>query len=199
MYRFLPVSEAFRWENWASPWIVAGALAGAIIGHALWVVAKPRQRASRAAAVCVLANVLVWLSFLTFTPPLDNAEFSRVDKERVQRDAEPGRLDFVTDQPTVVAARWHGTFGAVNSLTGYCRFLRLPRSGSRSFWLCPRATSESTRRNASRTRSPGSVSSCVPASGSRSKTSSALCAACTDDVPQREQLRQTDSISRPHP
>jgi hypothetical protein len=113
-YRFLPVSEIFRWGNWGSPWI-AGALAGALFGHALWVVAKPRQRTSRTAAMCAVANVFVWLSFLTFTPPLDNAEFSRINKERLHRDANHGGLHWVTDQPIVVAARWHGTFGAVNS------------------------------------------------------------------------------------
>ena len=112
-YRFLPASEAFRWENWDSLWI-AGAVAGAIIGHSLWVVLQPRRRASRAAAICVLANVLVWSSFLTFSTPLDDGEFGRIDRERVQRDANQGGLDLVTDQPIVVAARWHGTFGAMN-------------------------------------------------------------------------------------
>jgi hypothetical protein len=114
-YRFLPVAEIFRWKNWESPWI-AGATAGAIVGHFIWVIGKPRQRASRAAAICVLANVLVWVSFLIFSPPLDDAEFDRVESERRQRDAEAGsgHLDLVTHQPIVVAARWHGTFGAVS-------------------------------------------------------------------------------------
>jgi hypothetical protein len=111
-YRFLSMSEAFRWENLESPWI-AGAVAGAIIGHFLWVVLKPRWRASRDAAICALANILVWLSFLTFSTPLDDTEFIRLDRERVQRDANQGGLDLVTDQPIIVAARWHGTFGAV--------------------------------------------------------------------------------------
>lgn len=112
-YRFLPAGEIFRLENWQSPWI-AGATAGAIVGHFIWVISKPRQRASRAAAICALANVLVWLSFLTFSRPINNAEFSRIDRERVQRDANQGGLDLVTDQPIIVAARWHGTFGAVD-------------------------------------------------------------------------------------
>jgi hypothetical protein len=112
-YRFLPIGEVFRWENWQSPWI-AGATGAALIGHLLWVIAKPRQRTSRAATVLTLANVFVWLSFLTFTPPLDSAEFSRVESERVQRDADRGGIDLITDQPIVVASRWHGTFGAVN-------------------------------------------------------------------------------------
>jgi len=72
------------------------------------------QRGSRAAAICALANVLVWASFLTFNPRLDDAEFSRIERQRLQRDTGLGGLDLVTDQPIVVAARWHGTFGAVN-------------------------------------------------------------------------------------
>jgi len=58
--------------------------------------------------------VLVWASFLTFNPRLDDAEFSRIERQRLQRDTGLGGLDLVTDQPIVVAARWHGTFGAVN-------------------------------------------------------------------------------------
>ena len=55
------------------------------------------------------------MSFLTVTPPLDEAEFNRIDGERVQRDANQGGLEWVTDRPIVVAGRWHGTFGAVYS------------------------------------------------------------------------------------
>jgi hypothetical protein len=112
-YRDFPVAEMFRWESWQSPWI-AGATAGAIVGHFVWVISKPRQRASRAAAICALANVLVWMSFLAFSPPLDDEEFGRIETERRERDARPGHLEWITDQPIVVAARWHGTFGAVN-------------------------------------------------------------------------------------
>jgi len=112
-FRFLPVGERFRWENWQSPWI-AGATAGAIVGHFIWVGSKPRQRASRAAAICALANVLVWGSFLAFSPLRDDGEFSRVERQRLQRDEGQGGLDLVSDQPIIVAARWHGTFGSVN-------------------------------------------------------------------------------------
>lgn len=113
-YRDFPVAEMFRWENWQSAWI-AGATAGAIVGHLVWVTWKPRQRVSRAAVIiCALANVLVWISFLAFSPTLDDEEFGRIETERRERDARPGHLEWTTDQPIVVAARWHGTFGAVN-------------------------------------------------------------------------------------
>ncbi len=112
--RFLPLAEVFRWGNWQSFWIVVGATAGALSGHLVWVLAKPRHRMSRAAAVCALANMVAWLSFLVFTPPLPNAEFGRIAAERVQRDAGTGGLDIIKDKPTIVAGRWHGTFGAVN-------------------------------------------------------------------------------------
>jgi hypothetical protein len=73
-------------------------------------------RGSRAAAICAFANVLAWLSFLTFSTPLDDAAFSRSDRARVQHDAGvgDGGLTMITDQPIVVAARWYGTFGSVN-------------------------------------------------------------------------------------
>jgi hypothetical protein len=135
-YRFLPVGEIFRWENWQSPWI-AGATAGAIVGHCIWVISKPRQRASRAAAICALANVLVWMSFLTFSTPLDDAEFSRIDRERVQRDANQGGLDLVTDQPIVVAARWHGTFVAVNFADWLLSLFAAPAIGFAELLIVP--------------------------------------------------------------
>lgn len=135
-YRFLAAGEIFRWENWQSPWI-AGAVAGALVGHFIWIVSKPRQRASRGAATCVLANVLVWLSFLTFSTPLDDAEFSRIDRERVQRDAHHGGLDFVTDQPIIVAARWHGTFGAVNFADWLLSLFAAPAIGFAELLIVP--------------------------------------------------------------
>jgi hypothetical protein len=112
-YRDFPVAEMFRWENWQSPWI-AWATAGAIVGHCVWVISNPRQRVSRAAAIRALANMLVWISFLAFSPLLDDEEFGRIETERRQRDADPGHLEWTTDRPIVVAARSHGTFGAMN-------------------------------------------------------------------------------------
>jgi len=112
--RFLPLAEVYRWGNCQSLWIVVGATAGALWGHLVWVLAKPRHRVSRAAAACTLANMVAWLSFLVFTPPLPSAEFGRIAAERVQRDAGAGGLDIIHDKPTIVAGRWHGTFGAVN-------------------------------------------------------------------------------------
>jgi hypothetical protein len=135
-HRFLPVVEVFRWENWQSPWI-AGATGGALIGHLLWVIAKPQRRISRAAVVCTLANVLVWLLFLTVTPPLDSAEFSRVERERVQRDADRGGIDLITDQPIVVAARWHGTFGAVNFADWLLSLFAAPAIGFAELLIVP--------------------------------------------------------------
>jgi hypothetical protein len=64
--------------------------------------------------VCVLANVLVWMSFLLFNPPLPDSEFTRIAADRARHDAGSAEIDFVTDQPIVVAGRWHGTFGSVN-------------------------------------------------------------------------------------
>jgi hypothetical protein len=135
-HRFLPAGEIFRWENWQSPWI-AGATAGALVGHFIWVTFKPRQRASRAAAICALANVLVWMSFLTFSTPLDDAEFSRIDRERVQRDANRAGLDLVTDQPIIVAARWHGTFGAVNFADRLLSLFAAPAIGFAELLIVP--------------------------------------------------------------
>jgi hypothetical protein len=98
---------------------------------------KPRQRASRAAAICALANVLVWLSFLTLSTPLDDAEFTRIDSERVQRDTNQGGLDLVTDQPIIVAARWHGTFGAVNFADGLLTLFAGPAIGFTELLIVP--------------------------------------------------------------
>jgi hypothetical protein len=135
-YRDFPVAEMFRWENWQSAWI-AGVTAGAIVGHFVWVISKPRQRASRAAAICALANVLVWMSFLAFSPPLDDAEFGRIETERRQRDADPGHREWTTDQPIVVAARWHGTFGAVNFADWLLTLFAGPAIGFAELLLVP--------------------------------------------------------------
>lgn len=113
-HRFLPVAEIFRWDHWQGPWW-AGAIAGTLIAYVTWVAVQPRARASRAAALCALANVVVWASFLIVSPPLDDAEFRRLETRRLQSDAASGGIDLTTDQPRVAAARWHGTFGALNA------------------------------------------------------------------------------------
>jgi len=134
--RFVPVAEIFHWENWQSSWI-EGATAGALFGHFLWVIAKPRERASRSATSCTLANTLVWLSFLTFSPPLDTAEFTRIERERVQRDADLGGFDLTTDQPIVVAGRWHGTFGAMNFADWLLTLFAAPAIGFAELLIMP--------------------------------------------------------------
>ena len=103
----------FRWGNWQSFWVVVGATAGALSG----ISSGPRKTSTPRVACgrgMYLANMVAWLSFLVFTPPLPNAEFERIAAERAQRDAGAGGLDIIHDKPTVVASRWHGTFGAVN-------------------------------------------------------------------------------------
>jgi hypothetical protein len=98
--------------DWPSLWIF-GAIAGAVLGHLAWTFLRPRRRLSRVAAVGVLANSAVWVSFLIFSAPLATSEFARIDAERTQRDTLSG-MDLMTDQPIVVAGRWHATFGAIN-------------------------------------------------------------------------------------
>jgi hypothetical protein len=63
--------------------------------------------------LCVLANVLVWTSFLVFNPPLTDSEFAEITAGRARQDS-PSGLDIVDHAPIVVAERWSGTFGAVN-------------------------------------------------------------------------------------
>jgi hypothetical protein len=112
-YRFLPLAKVLRWEAWDSL-SIAGIVAGMLGGHVLWMLAEPLRRVSRATAICVVANAMVWASFLIFSSPLATAEFQRIAEERARRDADPGGMDLTTDRPIVVAGRWHGTFGALN-------------------------------------------------------------------------------------
>jgi hypothetical protein len=135
-YRFLPVGEIFQWENWGIA-SIAGATAGAIAGHLVWVISKPRQRFSRAAAICALANVLVWMSFLAFSPPVDDVEFGRVEAERRQRDADSGPLGLTKDLPIIVAARWHGTYGPVNFADRLLSFFAGPAIGFAELMIVP--------------------------------------------------------------
>jgi len=52
-----------------------------------------------AATQFLISRFLPWLSFLTFTPPLDNAEFRRIDNERVPpREASRHELGTEADQ-----------------------------------------------------------------------------------------------------
>jgi len=94
--------------------VLAFKVAATLIGHFVWVIANPRQRISRAARILVVTNFLVWLSFLAFGLPVDNAMFHRAEMERIERDANTGETTLIEDQPIVVGARLHGTFGATN-------------------------------------------------------------------------------------
>jgi len=123
-YRFLPLSEVLRWDTWDVS--IGGAIAGTLIGHLLWVIAKPRQRASRGAVLCVVANITVWISFLIFSPPVPTSEFQRIAAERAQRDAVSGGMDLTSDLPIVVAGRWHGTFFPENRVDSLLWFFAAP-------------------------------------------------------------------------
>jgi hypothetical protein len=127
-YRFLPLSEILRWHNWDSL-SIAGAVAGTLLGHLLWVLAKPSERVSRATVISVSANILAWISFLIFSPPLPTSEFERIAAERAQRDAISGGMDLTTDQPIVVAGRWYGTFGTMNFADGLLSVFAAPAIG----------------------------------------------------------------------
>ena len=112
-YRFLPLSEVFRWSDLDLLWLLPGAIAGALSAHFVAVIAQPRRRGSRGAVVCAAANTAVWLAFLS-TATLSQSEFQQIAARRVEIDSARGGMNFITDQPIVVAARWSGTFGAVN-------------------------------------------------------------------------------------
>jgi hypothetical protein len=123
-----------QWEIW---WMIAGALAGALTGHFLWVLVDPRRRLSRAATVLILLNTIIWISYLIVTPPLAMSEFEQIEAERTLRDAGTGGLDFVTHAPTVVAGRWHGTFGAVNVADSWLTLFAFPATITHSCLSCP--------------------------------------------------------------
>src|SRR5262245_5112965 len=74
--RFLPLSEVLRWDNWNNL-SIAGSVAGVLVGHLVWVTAKPSQRVSRATVMCVAANLVAWILFLAFASPVTNSEFER--------------------------------------------------------------------------------------------------------------------------
>jgi hypothetical protein len=135
-HRYLPLSEVFLWENWDDLGF-AGAIGGALMANLCWVALEPSQRISRAMLVCVAANALAWTSFLLFNPPLPDAEFTRIAAERARHDAGSERLQFATDQPIVVAGRWHGTYGSVNRADFVFGFFADPAVQFTEFFVIP--------------------------------------------------------------
>jgi hypothetical protein len=111
--RYLPVPERLLRESW-DELALFGAIGGALQGNLCWVAMKPSERVTRAALLCILANVLVWTLFLLFNPPLPESEFAEITARRAGQDSR-NSLDIVDDAPIVVAGRWNGTFGAVNN------------------------------------------------------------------------------------
>jgi hypothetical protein len=105
----LPLAERLLWESWDDR-MPFGAIGGALLGNLCWVALKLPKRVTRATFLCVVANVLVWISFLIFTPPLTASEFAEISAHRAAQD-----FDIVHDVPIVVAGRWSGTWGAVNA------------------------------------------------------------------------------------
>ena len=114
LVRTLPIAAAFDFGSLDGYWVTVGAIAGVVLGHAGWVAVHPRQRLSRPAALCALANLAAWGTFVAFTPPVEDSEFERIAAARARLEAEPMSIQIVHDAPTIVAGRWHGTFGAVN-------------------------------------------------------------------------------------
>jgi hypothetical protein len=114
--RYLPLVDRLQWESW-DELVLLGAIGGALLGNLYWVAMKPSERVTRAIVLCVLAHVLVWISFLIFNPPLTEAEFADIDASRKALSTDNG-FDLLTDQPFVVAGRWSGTYGAVNDADG---------------------------------------------------------------------------------
>jgi hypothetical protein len=113
--RYLPLAERLRWESW-DELVLLGVIGGALLGNLWWVALKLPERLTRATLLCVVANVLVWISFLIFTPPLTASEFAEISAHRAGQDSRNGfDVDIVHDVPIVVAGRWSGTWGAVNA------------------------------------------------------------------------------------
>ena len=112
--RYLPLAERLLWGNW-DELVLPGAIGGTLLGNLCWVTLKPSERITRATFVCVAANVLVWISFLVFNPPRPASEFAEISARRAGQDSRDGGIDIIDDAPIIVAGRWKGTFGAVNS------------------------------------------------------------------------------------
>jgi hypothetical protein len=118
------LAQGFRIElARLAPWseFVAGAIAGALLTH-VGRLACIRHLTSRTGDVAVLANAIIWIAFLIATPALDRSELARIDHEREMKSG----FDFIHDAPIVVAARWHGTFGAVNTADMQLSFAAAP-------------------------------------------------------------------------
>jgi uncharacterized membrane protein YfcA len=114
--RYLPLAERLRWETWDWDELVFfGAIGGALLGNLCWVAVKLSERVTRATLVCVIANVLVWIAFLVFNPPLPESEFAEITARRAGQSRDGLDLDLIDHAPIVIAGRWSGTFGAVNN------------------------------------------------------------------------------------
>jgi hypothetical protein len=111
--RYLPLADRFVWDSW-DDLVPFGAVGGALLGNLCWVALKASERVTGATFVCVVANVLVWIAFLVFNPPLTASEFAEISAHRAGQDSRSG-YDIVTDVPIVVAGRWSGTWGALNA------------------------------------------------------------------------------------
>lgn len=131
-----PLAERIAWENWGSL-VPFGAICGALLGNLCWVALKPSERVTRATLLCVVANVLVWIAFLLFNPPLPESEFVEIAANRARADQSGDSLDLITDQPIVVAGRWSGTYGSVNTADRALGFFAGPAVMFMNFLVVP--------------------------------------------------------------
>jgi hypothetical protein len=86
-------------------WLVFSALAGALLGHAIWLLAAPRPRLTLAAVLLAGLSATVWVAFLWLGEPCAPV--------RHEGD-QPGDIWIVHGAPIPVAGRVVGTFGSVN-------------------------------------------------------------------------------------
>lgn len=124
-YRFIPFPEVLSWRYWDLRLAVEGAIAGALLGHAAWVLSDVRARLRRSAAIAVAANVVVWVGFLIVTPPLTGSDFDAIQVERNRRDAD-SEIELSTHEPLIVAGRPLSTYGALNSSERVFQIFALP-------------------------------------------------------------------------
>lgn len=121
--RYLPFADRLLWENWDTL-ALAGAIGGALLGNLCWVASKISERVTRATLLCVIANVLVWMAFLLFNPPLSESEFAEITARRAGQSQDG--FDLIDHAPIVVAGRWSGTYGAVNNADRALSFVADP-------------------------------------------------------------------------